>query len=268
MTTAFWYCTEGEAELGPFTADELRDRVEAGLLHPSDDIWRPGLDEWIAAREVEGLFEPVEAAGPRVATSTGDVGEVGEVGELAEIDLDDDDDELTFPVEHDTPRVREVGGPLADRLAGHEEIEYARFLTRAVASLLDGLILAVVQIPLQAVFFLSQPPLNTLQLTAFQRDALEWVLLVVGQVLPLAYSVWLLGGPSQATFGMRALKIHIEQIDGDRPGRWRLVGRHLVSLVSYFMLTIGYLMQPFTPRKQTLHDLVCGTVVVMDEASE
>ena len=31
------------------------------------------------------------------------------------------------------------------------------------------------------------------------------------------------------------------------------------------MFSIGYLMQPFTPRKRALHDYIAGTVVVVQE---
>jgi uncharacterized RDD family membrane protein YckC len=42
----------------------------------------------------------------------------------------------------------------------------------------------------------------------------------------------------------------------------RATGRWAARYLSFLLLLVGYLMQPFTARKQALHDLIAGTVVV------
>jgi uncharacterized RDD family membrane protein YckC len=52
----------------------------------------------------------------------------------------------------------------------------------------------------------------------------------------------------------------------DRRGRpigfARSLGRYLGKLLSTILLGAGFLTAPFLPRRQALHDLLAGTVVV------
>jgi type IV pilus assembly protein PilA len=43
----------------------------------------------------------------------------------------------------------------------------------------------------------------------------------------------------------------------------RATGRYFARILSLLIFYIGYLMQPFTERKQALHDMISGTVVVV-----
>lgn len=53
----WWYATGGK-ESGPYTAKELKSMALAGKIAPSDLIWREGLEKWLRASSVKGLFEP------------------------------------------------------------------------------------------------------------------------------------------------------------------------------------------------------------------
>ena len=57
----WWYATGGK-ESGPYTARELKSMALAEKIAPSDLIWREGLEKWLKASSVKGLFEP---AAPR-----------------------------------------------------------------------------------------------------------------------------------------------------------------------------------------------------------
>lgn len=53
-----WYFTLGADQVGPVSFEELKAKAAAGELHPRNDMaWKPGMDEWVAAGQIENLFE-------------------------------------------------------------------------------------------------------------------------------------------------------------------------------------------------------------------
>jgi len=51
-------------------------------------------------------------------------------------------------------------------------------------------------------------------------------------------------------------------MDGNRIGFGRATGRHFAKIISGIILLIGYLMVAFTQKKQGLHDMMAGCLVV------
>ncbi len=66
----------------------------------------------------------------------------------------------------------------------------------------------------------------------------------------------------QATLGKRALGIKVTGLEGGRLTRSQALGRWFAAALSYMTLYIGFLMAAFTRRKQALHDIAAGTLVV------
>jgi uncharacterized RDD family membrane protein YckC len=81
--------------------------------------------------------------------------------------------------------------------------------------------------------------------------------------IPLAYHTLLIGGPDSATVGMRMFGLEVRRVDGGRPG-YPQAG--LLTVVFY--VTVGLtswlvlLVAPFNDTGRTLHDYLCGTLVV------
>ncbi len=69
----------------------------------------------------------------------------------------------------------------------------------------------------------------------------------------------------QATFGKQLLEIKVVDLFGNRISLVRATGKFFARILSGQVLLIGYLMAIFTKRKQTLHDFLAGTLVVMKE---
>jgi uncharacterized RDD family membrane protein YckC len=69
----------------------------------------------------------------------------------------------------------------------------------------------------------------------------------------------------QATFGKLLLGIRIVDLSGKRISLARGVGRFFAKALSGQVLLIGYFMAAFSEKKQTLHDLLAGTLVVTKE---
>jgi uncharacterized RDD family membrane protein YckC len=66
----------------------------------------------------------------------------------------------------------------------------------------------------------------------------------------------------QATPGKMALSLVVTDLAESRISFGRASGRHFAKYLSSFTLLIGYLIQPFTEKRQALHDLLAGTLVV------
>jgi uncharacterized RDD family membrane protein YckC len=66
----------------------------------------------------------------------------------------------------------------------------------------------------------------------------------------------------QATLGQMLLGIKVTGLDGRPIGFARATGRYFASWLSAATLLIGFIMAAFTQRKQALHDMIAGTLVV------
>jgi uncharacterized RDD family membrane protein YckC len=68
---------------------------------------------------------------------------------------------------------------------------------------------------------------------------------------------------AQATIGKRALGIKVTDEAGNRISFGRATGRYFAKIISTLILLIGFIMVAFTRKKQGLHDMIAGTLVVM-----
>lgn len=86
-----------------------------------------------------------------------------------------------------------------------------------------------------------------------------WVTAMAGQ---WAYFAFMESSSRQATLGKMALGLTVTDLGGRRLGLGRATGRYFAKILSTLPLHLGYLLAAFTERKQALHDLVAGTLVV------
>lgn len=86
-----------------------------------------------------------------------------------------------------------------------------------------------------------------------------WIVAIVG---PWLYNALLESSSRQATVGKIACGIKVTDLNGERISFGRATGRHFAEWITGFTFLIGYVMAAFTQRRQTLHDLMAGTVVV------
>lgn len=66
----------------------------------------------------------------------------------------------------------------------------------------------------------------------------------------------------QGTLGKMAVQIKVTDLQGNRLTFGRATGRHFGKIVSGLILLIGYIMVAFTEKKQGLHDIMAGCLVV------
>lgn len=133
-------------------------------------------------------------------------------------------------------------------------VEYAGFWRRVGAILIDGLIIGVVTTPI------------TLGLGGFDPSAPgEYVRSGAYPIVTIAqwlYFALMESSSKQATLGKMALGIRVTDLNGARIGFGRATGRYFAKILSGLILGIGFLMAAFTEKKQALHDILAGTLVV------
>jgi uncharacterized RDD family membrane protein YckC len=100
----------------------------------------------------------------------------------------------------------------------------------------------------------------------FATFGAAWLLYAfLGPLVALTYIGWTIGGPSQATIGMRMTGIRLERYDG-RQIDFLTAIVHAVLFWASAAIFLPLLLAPlFLDHKRTLHDLLLGTVVVRSE---
>jgi uncharacterized RDD family membrane protein YckC len=154
-------------------------------------------------------------------------------------------------------------------------VAYAGFWRRLGAYLIDLLLLSAIQLTLAAGLFALAPQafssINGLSqhaaakalawdVVAFAENAVN--LWLVSAALTWAYYSILESSPARATIGKAVLGIFVGDAFGDPITFWRASLRYWLKTLSSLLLMAGWLMAAFTPRKQALHDLLAGTLVL------
>jgi len=81
------------------------------------------------------------------------------------------------------------------------------------------------------------------------------------------YQAKMTSSARQATLGKMAVRILVTDKEGRRVSFARATGRYFAKILCYYS-AVGFFIQPFTKKKQALHDLIAGTLVVRRPAQE
>ncbi|MBE9608426.1 RDD family protein [Chitinilyticum piscinae] len=144
-----------------------------------------------------------------------------------------------------------------------EHFGYAGFWERFAAHFIDNLITTVVAMAISLVMGFAVGVAMGLGGAGEAASMVGGVLgFVIGLIVPWLYYAKLESGPQQATLGKRWLGLAVQRPDGESLSFARASGRYFGKLLSAALLLVGFLMQPFTQRKQALHDLMADAIVV------
>jgi uncharacterized RDD family membrane protein YckC len=129
-------------------------------------------------------------------------------------------------------------------------MEYAGFWRRFAAYIIDSILISV-------VFWLA-----VLILGAIADDGGVIVAYILGTIGAFVYYAGMESSSNQATVGKIALGIQVTDLQGNRVSFGKALGRNLAKILSALILYIGFIMAAFTEKKQGLHDMIAGTLVV------
>lgn len=152
--------------------------------------------------------------------------------------------------------------------------EYAGFWLRVVAFIIDAIVLSVVYllmiIPLYN-FFAPDPayefagPGLVVEEPAMLNGwlALDYSQLILAVTAVIYYAV-MEASRYQASLGKMALELKVTDAGGERLTFSRAVLRNTSKIFSSLLLMAGHLVMAFTKKKQALHDLIAGALVVKE----
>jgi uncharacterized RDD family membrane protein YckC/predicted RNA-binding Zn-ribbon protein involved in translation (DUF1610 family) len=168
--------------------------------------------------------------------------------------------------EFGAPR-RSGGSPSRSRRSGSRRrggVEYAGFWMRFGAAFIDGLVLLVPMMLIGCVISMVIEGVLGGNARGFDpRDpAMKAMFQIIAFLIQWPYFAFMESSEKQATFGKQALGIIVTDDQGGRISFGQATGRHFGKLVSSVTCLIGYIMAGFTGKKQALHDMMAGCLVV------
>ncbi len=237
---------KGNVPTGPFTRQQIAGKLRTGEVSLTDLAFMPGLTQWTPLREVLAQIDGV----PLSAASSASVAAVPAYSYAATMQ----------PPAH---------------------LVYGGFWLRFVAYLLDSLILGlpltflcgmvvvvIVAFTGMASLFASSHGTDSSPGSVNAAIPVGVILLELFLFVAIFFGSWLYyalleSGPGQATYGKRIVGLRVTDMTGARISFGHASGRFFGKIITGLLpLAIGYIMAGFTERKQALHDLIAGTLVV------
>ena len=140
-------------------------------------------------------------------------------------------------------------------------MQYAGFWRRLVAAIIDGILVSIVTLIIGGVLRLNSGLPTGPGSDNFLANLIN---LIIGWI----YYAAMESSEKQATLGKMAIGIQVTDLEGNRISFGRATGRYFAKILSAIILLIGYIMAGFTARKQALHDMLAGCLVVKKSGPE
>ena len=153
-------------------------------------------------------------------------------------------------------------------MPGTPRVQYAGFWLRFLAYLIDSLVLSVPAVFLVFLMFVGMAgSLSQIERRNEVVPVLGSILFLILFYVLLFAGLWLYyaimeSSSWQATLGKKALNLQVTDLNGRRISFGRASGRFFGKLISGMILNIGYIMAGFTEKKQALHDMIAGCLVL------
>ncbi len=152
---------------------------------------------------------------------------------------------------------------------------YAGFWLRFVAYIIDYIIIYVVQsfifIPILGIFGISfASQMNNMEGMS-EAEAMGMVASMMAMagttallsaIIAILYWTFMESSKFQATVGKLVLGLQVTDVNGAKLDFVKALIRNVSKIISGMILFIGYIMAGFTEKKQGLHDIIAGTLVV------
>lgn len=141
------------------------------------------------------------------------------------------------------------------------QVTYAGFWKRVGSHLIDGIIIGLVAGIIGGVIVAAVGDGDYDDLSA--QAIINGISFIGGWL----YYAFMESSPRKATLGKMSLGIVVTDYDGKQISFAKATGRYFGKLISAILLLIGFLMVVWTEKKQGLHDMMAGTLVVNEKKS-
>jgi uncharacterized RDD family membrane protein YckC len=163
--------------------------------------------------------------------------------------------------------------PAYSGYAAVPRVEYAGFWLRFLALLIDNAVMGIgfVLILIPLIFltglrgFIGEihPDEDMSDVGIFMLIVLLFLAATVSLVFTWLYHALMESSEWQATIGKKVLGLVVTDMAGQRVSFGRSTGRHFAKIITNMVPAfIGYIMAGFTEKKQALHDMIAGCLVL------
>ncbi|NOX45799.1 MAG: RDD family protein [Chlorobi bacterium] len=154
-----------------------------------------------------------------------------------------------------------------------QPVTYAGFWWRFLAAIIDWIVVGIAQ---QIVIMPFLGLLGISFFNASQNGGMmdeEGALLMLAAMIPMfgvsffinwLYFALMESSKLRGTLGKMALSIRVTDMNGERVSFGRATGRYFGKILSAMIFMIGYIMAGFTAKKQALHDMLAGCLVIKE----
>ncbi len=250
--------------LGPYPIGELKARLRAGTVQATDTAWTQGMLKWLPVSEIlggspgaSGTTTPTRT----VATPPPVQKRSGERKSAIERYVERESRQRTTPQD----LLRQHRGqtrPARQVQAMPGGAAYASFRQRVIAYGLDALVIYML-VAMLASELLPQIEAGLDHRVVINETALYGpIAILVGWL----YYALLESSRLQATFGKRWMRLRVADLNGQRIEFRRASLRYWGQYLSGALGGLGFLIAAFTPRRQALHDMIAGCVVLRGSA--
>ncbi len=155
-----------------------------------------------------------------------------------------------------------------------KQFRYAGFWRRFIAYLIDYFVLGTLSVLLMIPFYgvilltaigLEKAPKNDAITILGLTGAIGSVLVIVIVTITAGwlYFAIMQSSKTQATLGKMAIGAIVTDLEGNRISFARATARYFSKLISNMTAYIGYILAGMTEKKQALHDMIAGTLVIL-----
>ena len=137
-----------------------------------------------------------------------------------------------------------------------ENVVYSGFWRRFGAYLIDSLIVSLVILILSAAMGFS------VGIGGIGGPGASLVGILIVIAAPWLYFAGMESSKHQATIGKMALGMAVTDQQNQRISFIRATVRYFGKILSALIFCVGFIMAAFTQRKQALHDMIAGSLVV------
>ena len=137
---------------------------------------------------------------------------------------------------------------------------FGGFWIRVGAYFID-LVVLIIPVLLISFLFLSVTPAAD-EMEVAIVEIMDYIL---SSIVWWIYFAVLHSSKWQASIGKKAVGLKVVDENGNRISFGRATGRYFALFLSSLILGIGYMMVGWTKKKQGLHDMIAGTLVIKAE---
>lgn len=239
-----WYYAVGQEQKGPVAEEQLQALARDGVVTDDTMVWRDGMANWQAYRDVRG---GAPAAAP---AATGGVvcAQCGQTFGADQVIRFGDKYVCAACKPAFVQRMQEGATQPGSMV-------YATFWIRFGAKFIDGILLQIIGGIMGFVLGLAFAG------GIAQNPAYLALFYVLGFGIEIVYKTIFIG-MSGATPGKMACKLRVVNADGSKVSYAKACGRAFAELLSAMICLAGYIMAAFDDEKRALHDRICDTRVI------